>query len=226
MKLNLLDAEPGTQIKLVVKQNVADVKKKIEDFVNAYNDTMKFINRRTYVDPATGQAGKLAILVGNTTVASIRNTLTSMASGVAQGLGASSGSDNYQTLGDIGLKLQTAVGKEDKSQINTLSIDNGKLESALVNNPDAVRKLFTFNFTSDNPKFSLLGFNGNTAPKSGGYNLALNFASGKIGSGTLDGTADSLTVSGKTVQAAAATVRASIFPSVSGRGSISRWTGF
>ncbi|MGH6719087.1 MAG: hypothetical protein ACREER_07195, partial [Alphaproteobacteria bacterium] len=50
-------------------------------------------------------------------------------------------------------------------------VAEAKFDNALLNNPDDVRRLFAFDFSSSSSNVALLGFGGKTAFKSAGYTL-------------------------------------------------------
>src|SRR5512143_830893 len=91
------------------------VRKKIEDFVKAYNDLNNELATDTKYDAATKAAGTLQ---GDSAAVSLRNGLRSM-------LGGTSGASTVFTrLADIGFNVQ---------RDGTVSLDSTKLDNALAN---------------------------------------------------------------------------------------------
>ena len=197
--LSLFNAEAGTKIKIDVTQNAGAAKTAITGFVEAYNELQKFINDKTFVDPGTGKVGKDSVLYGNSAVTDLKNTLQNLIGGVAQGVDLAKG---VGVLSAVGLEVQLGTKSDNYRDRGTIKINEKALNDQLVKNMDGVRKLFAFDFKSDNPNIVMLGFNGKTTHKSGGYNLNLSFdSSNKLTGATVDGT--NMKVNGKTVSAGA-----------------------
>jgi flagellar capping protein FliD len=100
---------------------------------------------------------------------------------------------------------QAGIGFVDNSSLDdptlkdTLEIDSTKLDEVLLSNPDDIRKLFAFDFTSSDPRIALLGFSGQTSYKAGGYTLNLTHNGTSLTGADIDGVAGSATVDGSTI---------------------------
>lgn len=123
--LNLLDeSATGTQVSLTVSSDTDTVKQSIQDFVDAYNDVISYINEQTSYDAENDAQGPL---MGDFTARTVKSTLQRVISSEVSGL-----SSSLTALSRIGI---TSSG-------GTLSIDDTKLTSALTNNLTDVKELF------------------------------------------------------------------------------------
>ena len=197
LTISLFQAEVGTTIKLDVEQNLTNVKQAIIDLVDTYNEIKVFINEQQLVDPTTGEKSDDAgPLFGNSALASIEQALSA-----ALGAGADGLSSGLKVLSQIGIEFTDNNSLEDPLLADTLEIDETILDEALLNNADGVRKLFAFDFSSSDPRVSLLGFTGSTQVADGGYTLDVTMAGGVITAATINGVAGSVTISGTTLTA-------------------------
>jgi len=131
----ITDAIPGTTLTLKGKSNTtetfsaandsATTSLNLQNFVNAYNDIVNFISQQQ--TPAAG-TDRDAMLAGNSTLRSLKNDLQRTMTSIV-------GSGTIRTLADIGLKTNFQDG--------TLTIDSGRLGSALAANPQAINQIFS-----------------------------------------------------------------------------------
>ena len=82
--------------------------------------------------------------------------------------------------------------------------DSAKLDAALLNNSDDVRRLFAFDFSTSDPRITLLSFNGATRYAAAGYSL--NMAFGAPDTANIDGAANGADDGSATVAANVITV--------------------
>jgi flagellar hook-associated protein 2 len=143
--INLLGVT-GSAVTLTVNNGtvpVADIKKKIKDFVEAYNSVIDYVNAKTgeqkVINPKTlGDfiKGPLARDFGLSAVGfDVRKWATDTVSGLPGG---------FDALDDIGITTGDVVPSY--SQSNTagrLYIDETKLDAALAADPTAVKDMFT-----------------------------------------------------------------------------------
>ncbi|MGE5146624.1 MAG: flagellar filament capping protein FliD [Candidatus Eiseniibacteriota bacterium] len=206
--INLFQAEEGTKIKIDVEQDLSKVQTQVGNFVTAYNALKVFLNTQTEVDPATGQPLSAdAVLSNSQTVKNLASSLSNML-----GSGATGVSSAFQVLDQIGITLVDNTTLTDQTQASTLQIDSSKLNDALLNNPDAVRKLFALNFSSSDSRVTLIGYTGLPTYNASGYTLNLTYDSmaGQVsganvngaGAGTSDG---SVTINGNSLTATSTT---------------------
>ena len=144
---NLLQTTPaGTDVKVAIKPDAALVKQGISNFVNAYNELRFFAARQTETDDS-GKPLDTALLYNNSTLALSRTQIETEITGIVKGITAGDPS----RLSDLGITLADSP-KDDKNPEtkNILVVDEAKLDSAISSNFDAVRKVFEFDYSSDN----------------------------------------------------------------------------
>jgi flagellar capping protein FliD len=166
--LTLYAAEPGTTITLDIEQDLSQVKAEIVNFVDAYNVLRQFINEQRQVDGSSGeQSDESGVLFNSTALNEVSRILSNILGQGTSGVDAS-----YSVLSQIGIDFIDR-GQADPLFEENLEIDNTKLDEVLQSNPDDVRRLFTFDFTSSDPRVTLLSFDGDTTYDSSGYTLNL-----------------------------------------------------
>jgi flagellar capping protein FliD len=79
--------------------------------------------------------------------------------------------NDYAGLASVGIEFVDNDTVEDELDKDTLEIDTTTLDEALLNNPEDVRRLFAFDFTSSDNDVVLLGFSGKTTYAASGYTL-------------------------------------------------------
>lgn len=165
--LSLFQAEPGTTIKIDVEADLATMKQAITNFVDAYNELRVFINTENLTTDTTGQvSSESGVLFGNTTMNDLRQRLANVA-----GIGTRGVSADFSVLAQIGISFATTSDVTDALEVNTLLIDESKLDEALINNLQDIRRLFVFEFTSSDPNVVYLSSTGQTTYSSTGYTL-------------------------------------------------------
>lgn len=201
LTLTLFQAEEGTTITLEVAQNQAVIETAVTGFVDAYNELRQFINEQSLTDPTTGQKSASAgALFGSTTLATIKQTLSQIVGGPVGGV-----SENFSVLAQLGITFVDNAAVADPTQRDTLKVDSSALETALLNSPEDFKRLFAFDFTSSDPRITLLGFTGNTAYSGAGYTLNLTHDGTALTGADFGGVGSSATVSGNTITATNAT---------------------
>ncbi len=114
-----------SDVNVTVKNNVDEIKGKIEDFISKFNDVYTYIKNNSY----SGKSGR-GIFAGDSTASSIlrkmRETVMGQIEGIPDG--------NLSFLSDIGITFDSTKG---------LSLSNSsKLEDAINNKPQEVAALF------------------------------------------------------------------------------------
>src|SRR5690606_26071808 len=182
--LSLYQAEPGTTISIDVDRNLTQAKTAITGFVDAYNAARSFLNFHLDTDPATGKPNEGASLFGSTALADIETRMSRIVGSGAQGT-----SPEFTVLAQIGIGFVNNNALVDPLAANTLTIDNEKLDQALIGSIDDVKKMFSFDFAASSPQVSMLTFDGRAAHKPGGYSLSVDWdeENGGIASATIDG---------------------------------------
>ncbi len=153
--LNLKKAAVDTTLTLTVGRDYEGVKKKIEEFVTAYNSAIDAINAQMAYDPANQKPG--GPLFGDGTLRTVKSNLTGIVLNQISGV-----SGNFSTLGLIGIRL----GKDSK-----LTIDDKKLQGYLETNFDDVKRLFVVDWSSSNGHLSYLHHTIDTQP--GTYSIQI-----------------------------------------------------
>jgi len=165
--LTLFQAEEGTTVGIDIDRDLSSVRSQIADFVEAYNAAKVFLNTHSYVDPTTGEkTDATGVLFGSSTLTALEQRL-----GELIGRGAIGVSADFTVLAQIGIDFVDNDSLDDPLLADTLEIDDATLDAALLNNPADVERLFAFDFSSSDPRVSLLGFNGQTAYDASGYVL-------------------------------------------------------
>jgi len=194
MTFNLFKAEPGTTVRIDIERNLGQVKSALTGFVDAYNQVRQFLNTQLDTDPATGKSRDGSVLYGARTLKDIENQLNRILGDGARGVDSA-----FSVLAQIGVGYVNNNTLADPTLQNTLSVDDSKLDAALLNNLDDVRKLFQFDFSSPDPRFTLLAFTGATSHSASGYQIDVEYdeIEGRLLSATVDGVP--ATVSGQQI---------------------------
>ena len=127
---DLYRAEPGTTLAVKVEPSLAAAKEQLIGFVAAYNELRDFVSRQSVVD-GNGTLAEGAVLFGDRTLRSLAQSLAGLVGSSVPGLAA----DAPSTLRDVGITME-AGGR--------LRVDEAKLDSRLLGQFDAVRKVFEF----------------------------------------------------------------------------------
>lgn len=118
--LSLLNAEPGTQVDLVISRDVDNGLTAVKAFADAYNQVQKFFDEQRAAEEP---------LSSNPTLRSIISTLTtSLRTQVAD-------NTTYSRLALMGLELD---------RTGVLTVDESKVKAALAEKPDEIEALFGF----------------------------------------------------------------------------------
>lgn len=121
-----LDLESTGSGNLVISSDTTEISANIEDFVDAYNKMIRFIDEQTEFNSETFETGTL---FGNSAVQSLETTLRRVATGQVTGLAG-----NFEFLSQIGITTQDD---------GTLFIDDVELNEALTADLNNVVELFT-----------------------------------------------------------------------------------
>ncbi len=196
--ISLFKAEVGTTVTLDVEPDLNQVKSSIVELVDAYNELRSYINTQAQSE-IEDEDGEIAegLLAGTSILSEIRSQLSGAVGNSVQGNGPT-----FTSLADIGITIQGQAEVGNPLLANTLTIDEGKLDDALLNQSDAVRELLAFDFSSSSSDVLLVGFGDRTGFDKDGYVLNVAYANGEIVSANIGGNADgsddgSVTVDGK-----------------------------
>ncbi|MFO1242355.1 MAG: flagellar filament capping protein FliD [Rickettsiales bacterium] len=152
LTFNLKQTTPAaTKLTVGVEADKDLAKQGIMNFVNAYNDLKLFAAKQT----AVGDDGKPltdSVLANNSTVSQIFSKITGELASVVDGIT----SGDPARLGDLGIKFADFPGdNETPFTRNILQVDEDKLDSVLESNFDKVRKVFEFDYVSDNANLQI-----------------------------------------------------------------------
>jgi len=124
--ITVKNVTPSTET-LTVTVDKDTVKKEIEDYLNAFNDVLKFIRSKTQVEPSTNTRG---VLASDSTYRGLMSSLR----GIMSGFVSSVDSGNPEALFEIGI----TAGSD-----GTLSItDSDKFDDMLTSGSDKISDLF------------------------------------------------------------------------------------
>lgn len=165
--LSLFQQEPETTIKIEIERDLSAIKAEIQGFVDAYNEARRLINGHSLTDSDTGGKSEDAgVLFGSRTLGDIRSRLAAIIGDNVDGVDSA-----FAGLAQIGVKLVDNNAVSDELDKNTLTIDESTLDDVLIKNPEDVRRLTGFDFSSSSPDVVLIDFGKNTAYAASGYTL-------------------------------------------------------
>ena len=129
VSISLLDAQPGTSVQFTVESDKSAVKGKIKEFVDAYNEVVKFISKQNKYDEEKGAGGPL---FGDNALNTIQRTLRT------QLFGQSAAQVAADTSGYGSLRL---LGVEQQAD-GTLKINDTKMNEKMDADLDAFADFF------------------------------------------------------------------------------------
>lgn len=143
---NLTQVTPlATELTVSVASDTELAKNAIMNFVDAYNAFRVFASQQTETND-DGEQVETAIIGSNNSLRSLINSVGTEISGIVEGLAATN------SLEAIGLEMTDFEGDDETPFTrNILQVDEGTLDAALAADFDAVRKVFEFDYTTDNP---------------------------------------------------------------------------
>lgn len=156
VSINVQAADPATTIHFSVEADQSAIKKKLQAFVDAYNEVITFANEQSKYSKETGAGGKL---FGDSLLSSVRKSLSSALFNVPIAT-VQGDTEGYSTLGLVGIKTVND---------GTLLIDSGVLDDKLAENLEAFADLFV-----DSDGFS----NGGAAANTPEYYVDITLDSG------------------------------------------------
>ncbi len=140
--LNLESLGSGT---LTISTDNTAIAGNIQDFVDAFNELVAFIDEQTAFNAETFETG---ILFGNSSVQSLETNLRRIATGQTTGT-----SGTFEFLSQIGITTQDD---------GTLALDEVKLDAALTTDLNSVVSLFTSSGSATDANVTFVGFTDNT----------------------------------------------------------------
>lgn len=132
--IQLTGEAKNKEVKITVGTDLEASSKKMQDFVDAYNDVVDFVNEQSKVEVSQGDTGKdttvkANALAGDSTLRSVRNRIRSFLSATVE-----TGNEAVTMLSQIGI---------DADRDGRLKFDKSKFEDAVSEDPVAVTKIFS-----------------------------------------------------------------------------------
>lgn len=156
--LNLKKISGDDKINITVARDTDGIIDAVDSFITKFNDVIGAIDQQFEFDPkATDKTG---VLFGDGTLRMLQNSLRGKVTSRVSGL-----ESRYNMLAAIGIRLGT-TGK-------LAVVDRTKLETAITENIDDVRKLFAASGTSSNDKISFLAMGSKTKATDTGYDVEI-----------------------------------------------------
>ncbi len=152
--LNLKDSDVTKSIKVTVSSDSTALREKIDSFAEAFNDLADYLNTQFQYDSENERAG---VLSGESTALKVQKELYSIAS---TRVGGVDDSESYKSFAVIGIELD---------QSGKISINEAKLDDALTNHLDAVKRIFKDVGSTTYSEISYIGKSDGTTP--GQYEL-------------------------------------------------------
>jgi flagellar hook-associated protein 2 len=154
--LNLKKVTTTSPIIINVDRDIAKASQQVNDFVSKFNDVLSALNDQFKFDPkATDKTG---ILFGDNTLITVQNSLRRQVSSNISGLDT-----KYKMLADVGIRFGSS---------GELTVaDRSKLDAAIRDHPDDLRKLLAPSGNSSNSKVSFASLTEKTRASSTGYDV-------------------------------------------------------
>jgi flagellar hook-associated protein 2 len=198
--VNLFKAEPATTISVSVEPSLGEVKERIGAFVEAYNTFRDFVATQSAVD-ADGRPTAEAVLFGDRTMGGLVSGLGALVGGGVAGLPA----DAMASLRAIGIEIDAG---------NRLTIDDARLDNALLTKLDEVRGIFEFQMQSSSSQLAV--FSRTNALSATAFTVEITDADA-------DGVPEAVTINGAAAEFDGSTIRGGAGTAVEGLELI--WTG-
>ncbi len=162
--LNLKKISGDQKININVARDTESMIGAIDSFINKFNEAIGAIDEQFEFDPKNTE--ETGVLFGDGTLRVLQNSLRSKVSSRVSGLDT-----GYNMLAAIGIRMGTS-GK-------LAVVDRGKLETAIEENVEDVRKLFAASGTSSNEKITFLSMGAKTKASDTGYDVEITQAAKK-----------------------------------------------
>jgi flagellar hook-associated protein 2 len=158
---------PVTTLDVAIKPDNEIAKNAIINFASAYNDLKLFYAKQIEVSPE-GIPTEDAVLGNSTVLRTTMSTITSQLSSIVGGI-----SSGYNRLADLGFSSADLPESDDNPLVrNIINIDDGKLAAAISGNFEQVRRVFEFDFNTDNPNLRI--FSRNNASHANSFSMTIN----------------------------------------------------
>ena len=162
-----MTAAPLTEVDVSVEADQSIEKNSIINFVNLYNELKIFAAKQSELDD-DGLYKDTAVLSDSSLLRNTMSSVGSILSSIVSGLGE----DAPSRLADIGITFIDQEATTDSPLVrNLMSVDDTKLSTAIGNDADAVRKIFEFDFVTDNTALRI--FSRTNALKATNFDLTI-----------------------------------------------------
>lgn len=131
LTFNLKKAAPGQKVNLSVRSDVGDVEAKLTAFVGAYNSVVGYLNAQFSFDPQSANGAAPPPLNGDSAARQVQRSLKTFVTGRIPGLNGAT----ISSLSELGLESDQKTG--------LLTLNTGKLNEVLDEDPDAVERVLT-----------------------------------------------------------------------------------
>jgi len=159
--LNLKKVTTTDPIIINVDRDTAKVSQQVDDFISKFNDVLGSLDDQFKFDPTA--TDKTGVLFGDSTLMMVQNSLRRQVSSKIDGLDT-----KYSMLADVGIRFDS-TGK--------LAVaDRSKLDAAINDHPDDLKKLLTSSGNSSNSKISFMSLTDKTKASSSGYDVDITQA--------------------------------------------------
>ena len=155
--LNLLSADVGKPISIVVAPDTAGIQEKIQDFVNAYNEFKKFSDDLTSYNSGTDQAG---LLLGDSTIRNIQTQVRALISQPIEGLAGT----KYRSLTELGVNT-------DRNNDYLLEFDPGVFSKAMKEERESIISILAKSGTANDSQIRYVNDSINT--QAGTYDIEI-----------------------------------------------------
>ncbi|HLP57662.1 MAG TPA: flagellar filament capping protein FliD [Candidatus Deferrimicrobium sp.] len=146
--LNLKQADDSKSTLLTIGSDTGNLEENIQSFADAFNNVMNYLNTQFTFDEEKQKAG---VLSGESAALKIKNDLLAIATSRVQGVNAA---ERYKSLSVIGIEL---------NRQGQLEIDAQKLDDAIANHLDAVKRIFKDVGTVTHSEITFVGKTDETA---------------------------------------------------------------
>ncbi|MCI5050173.1 MAG: flagellar filament capping protein FliD [Rickettsiales bacterium] len=145
------ETPPAEDLDVEIQADTELAKSAIFNFVDAYNEVRIFAARQNERND-DGTTAEEAVLASSNTLRSVVSRVNSEMASIVDGI---TGGDPDR-LADIGLNFEDFPGDaETPFTRNIITVDEAELDSALSANFEGVRRLFEFDFISDDPSLTV-----------------------------------------------------------------------
>jgi flagellar hook-associated protein 2 len=153
--LNLLKADSSETIDVTISTDTSNIKKKVQEFVTAYNDALKYLNDQQKYDPKGGVAKPL---LGDRTAVSLQRQIQGLITSVVPGA-----STDINSLSKVGISSDKSTGQ--------LTLSESKFDAAVAKSLTDVTRLFVGLGVPSNSQIEYVSKTSSTQP--GSYSVEI-----------------------------------------------------